>query len=1194
MHLAAPPARSIRSLAQWIYHSLGRTDWSVKTRQRGNTLQILFEGNPCPSQAQILEPLITACLEQDFLTYLPSHHAPVYRLMLYGRDTHAAQPHWQVPLHLNQLDRHLALVRQATDSSEPSRLESQESLHPHSEVAPHTHLESAYASIQDDSVFRDRPIALGSDHSARDHSARDHSGGDSSQALPALSIQSGDILDRAESLSNIQTPVNIEIPTIETPAIETPAIEKNGTPLTPVWENPLDSLPVPDLRTPDPGKPTLSNSNLSNPNLTNPNLTNPNLGIPLILSNRNLARQGDPEAIAHYLSETFSSLGIAVQVQGKTIAQGQGRSPHLPLGQVRHLTITCESPYSLDAAILADPLSQRLRDLDLRGFRDAIVLSRVQGETEVDWVLRVDLTPPEEMLRDLARWGDIPALTALIDRHLINQTINTEVDLKDKTLHLFCKCHSSPPISPHQPSVMETLRPLLQSLAPQGIHAVMVYGLRPHLTPALEQGAPLWVDWLSLPAAQHPDLAPSTQELAEAGDLTAVRFLIDRLLNPDLTSQLATGGIRVYLLRKIDLLHVMCDAPTCPRQAQIGMRVVQLLRQLRLPHIAGVRVYGRQSGQKEALWCQGVDFIPRKRDVPEASPAFAASAQHLGDLLSASPDPLRLELEPPAEEEEDSLVSLTAAIEEALDRCRRLLISCQLFAPLDQDPSQGMTLSWGQSLRTIVTWGTLGLMSTLMTDWFLGAALRTLEQPEVVLEPGLEPEQIEARLAALDSEDPLADTPADFGITTPERSAPEFTDLEPEPLPFVAATQTLPPQALGHHFQINGDYPNFNNELFDQKRQLLQKTLVEKGIPDVLIVGSSRALRGVDPVVLQNQLQRLGYPPLNILNLAVNGATAQVVGWQLQQMLPPDYMPQLIIWADGARAFNSGCPDVTYNVIRTAPAYGEVERGNPPPLLTPITPLESIALVDDLVENPPIVKTWEFLPPDQWNKRLVDSVGVTSAVYDQRDRLQEWVVATAARYLPTAPSATLAETEAADPLTVDPLDPEFSGIADAPEGEGRLDEQGFVALSTRFNPATYYQKYARVSGDYDRDYENFQFEGEQQDALEALLDFTQSQGIPLVFVNLPLSAEYLDPIRLDYEQQFQSELYQLQAEGKLVLRNLVDLWPWAVENFSDPSHLNRYGAEAISIHLAEDPLIPWPSQSNADRAQSPQTIAEDP
>ncbi|MFZ4665993.1 MAG: hypothetical protein ACOYME_06185, partial [Prochlorotrichaceae cyanobacterium] len=113
MHLAAPPTRSIRSLAQWIYHTLGRTDWSVKTRQRGNTLQILFEGNPCPSQAQILEPLINACLEADFLSYLPSHHAPVYRLMLYGRNTNAAQPHWQVPLHLNQLDRHLALVQQA-------------------------------------------------------------------------------------------------------------------------------------------------------------------------------------------------------------------------------------------------------------------------------------------------------------------------------------------------------------------------------------------------------------------------------------------------------------------------------------------------------------------------------------------------------------------------------------------------------------------------------------------------------------------------------------------------------------------------------------------------------------------------------------------------------------------------------------------------------------------------------------------------------------------------------------------------------------------------------------------------------------------------------------------------------------------------------------------------------------------------
>ena len=1106
MHLASPtpPTRPIRSLAQWIYRTLGRTDWSVKTRQRGNTLQVMFEGTPCPSQADILEPLITACVDQDFLRYLPPNHAPIYRLMIYGRDPHAPQSPWQVPLHLHQLDRHLALVRQAQT---PSTIDSNHSV---PQASPDQNSPSVGTSIK----------------------------------------ATGEAPPHPEDLAGSSSPVL----TLTEPRVQTDPAVSSGTPATRLEHpdplpfeqngslNPLDTLPVPNLQG----------------------------GIPLIVSNRSLASQGNPEAIAYFLSETFSSLGIAVQVQAKSLAKGNGLSS---LEAVQRLTIVCESPYSLDAAILAEPLSQQLRDLHLRGFRDAMVVSRVQGEMDPDWILRVDLTPPEEMLRNLARWGDTAALAALLDRHLINHSVKVEVELKDKTLHLFCKSQTNPPVPPHQPSVMESLRPLLQSLAPQGIHAAMVYGLRPHLTPALEQAAPLWVDWLSLPASHHADLAATTQELAETGDLAAVTFLLDRLLNPDLTTQLATGGIRVDLRRKADLLHIMCDAPTCPRQAQIGVKVVQLIRQLRLPRIAGLRVYGRQSGQKDPLWCQSIDFIPRKRDVPEATPEFAASAQHFGDLLSASSNSLSLEQSDPSEEE--VLVSLATAIEEACNTVRRWLVASQLFLPADQDPSQGMIMPWGQSFKTIVTWGSVGLLATLLTDWCLGAALQRLV-PEAIGESGLAPEHIEARLAALDSDDPLADTPIDFGITTPERSGTGFTELEAEPLPFEAAVPApLPPQALGHQFEANTEYPDFNNELLDQKLELLQKTLLEKGVPDVLIVGSSRALRGVDPLVLQSQLERLGYPSLNILNLAVNGATAQVVDLQLRRMLPPDYLPQLIIWADGARAFNSGRPDVTYNAIRTAPAYRDVDQGQVPPLLQAIVPDEPVETIAPVEVTP----SRQLLPPDQWNSILVDSLGTVSAVYAQRDRLKDWLVVTAATYLPSPSSPSLTET--VDPLTVDPLDPEFSGIADAPEGEGRLDEQGFVALSTRFNPATYYQKYARVSGDYDRDYENFRFQGEQQESLEALLTYTQEQGIPVVFVNLPLSAEYLDPIRLDYEQQFQSELYQLQAEGRLLLRNLVDLWPWAVENFSDPSHLNRYGAEAISIHLAEDPLIPWPSRSRS-------------
>jgi len=1177
--------------AQRINQILGNGHWSVKTRQRGNTLQILVEGEVCPPQQQVLKSLILGCLEQDFASSVPANQPPIYRFIVYGRSLGSQTPQWQAPLYLNQLQKHLAIVshleisQQEVSHLEVSHLEISQQEVLHSESA---HPEGSEQQISSQPISQreaSQSSALESSLGSHGSQQSDLSPNPSSSEhppLPVLAAESSPGLDPSVPLASV--------PLASVPIVSVPLASDSRS------DSRAQSAPT--VR--QPGRQTAHHAE-------NDRSVGQSLGqslcqslgqsldqtlkdpvpvgqIPLIISNRSLASQGDPEAIAHYLSETFNSLGIAVQVQAKGLAKGNGLSSLSPMGQVQRLQVVCESPYSLDAAILTEPLSQQLRDLDLRGFRDAVVISRVAGEADVDWVLRVDLTPSEEMLRDLARWGDTIALAALVDRHLVNLQVRTEVELKDKTLHLFCKSQSNPPVAPHQGEVMDLLRPLLQSLAPQGIHAAMIYGLRPHLTPSLEQSAPLWVDWLGLPAAEHPDLAPTTRELADSGDLEAVSFLINRLLNPDLKAQLSTGGIRVYIRRKVDLIHVMCDAPTCPRQGDVGVRVVNLIRQLRLPHIAGVRVYGRQSGQKEPLWCQGVDFIPRKRDVPEATPEFAASAHHLGDVLAASPQALNLDLEEP---DPEHFVTWSTAIAELQNGIRQTLIATQLFLPAEQDPSQGsgIEVPWGKSLGTIATWGALGILGTLMVDWFVGASLHRLVVPEISLEPGLAPEQIEARLAAVESENPLTDTPADFGIS-PQGSANEFTEWEAEPLPFETAARVpeLPVNALGHRFTANETYPSFNNQLLDQKMELLQTHLLKQGVPDILIVGSSRALRGIDPLVLKHQLQRLGYPDLQILNLAVNGATAQVVDFQLRQLIPPDYLPQLIIWADGARAFNSGRTDITYNAIRTSEAYQTIALGQSPELLIPLQTKEAETTAPP-EPTPKVAK--KIPPPDQWNRILVDYLGAGSAVYEQRDRLKEWIVATASLSLPQGAIPTELEAEnTQEPLTLDPTDPEFSTLADAPQGEGQVDEQGFVALSTRFSPATYYQKYARVSGDYDRDYENFQTDGDQQTALASVLDYSQAQGIPVVFVNLPLTREYLDPIRWDYEQEFQSDLYQLQAEGKLLLRNLVDLWPDALDYFSDPSHLNRYGAESVSLYLAEDPLIPWPSQSNADRFES--------
>jgi hypothetical protein len=76
-------------------------------------------------------------------------------------------------------------------------------------------------------------------------------------------------------------------------------------------------------------------------------------------------------------------------------------------------------------------------------------------------------------------------------------------------------------------------------------------------------------------------------------------------------------------------------------------------------------------------------------------------------------------------------------------------------------------------------------------------------------------------------------------------------------------------------------------------------------------------------------------------------------------------------------------------------------------------------------------------------------------------------------------------------------------------------------------------------------------------------------------VNLPLTQDYLDSVRQQREQEFNQWMQQQATEG-LVFINLGQFWVNQNEYFTDPSHLNRYGAVAVSNQLATSAQIPWP------------------
>ncbi|GAB4477342.1 MAG: hypothetical protein OHK0037_39280 [Elainellaceae cyanobacterium] len=1129
-----PPGTS--PLALWFRDTTGLLEERVQFRLRGNNLHILCEAQPCPDRAAILGRLLPALGEIDLNTLVPAGQPTIYQIFLYGRRPAQSSPDWSFAIDLSQLAYQL-------------------------EQFLGEHLLAEEAAPLRGGTFR-------------------------------------------QQLATVSAPGSSSISTVPGGADSPPSSDSHS--------DPFGNRPA------EVGDAALQVSNLS------------------------LARQGQsratreatPARIARYLSDHLSSFGVSVKATVKPLHSSPRPAPSTtadtrtdtpPDAPLKRLWVLCEANYSLESALLAEPLAQQLRDLRLEGFRDAVVRVQVAGESQPDWMLQVDLTPPDAMLREWARWGDVGSLTRLLAPML--EMLEGEVStatLRDSTLHLFCNPLPQSSLAPNPPdraAVKAGVGALLNSIAPQGIHAATVYGQ------VLHQETPAWVEWLDLPASHQPPLSASTLALAQQGDWGAIAFLLNRLLNPDLNQQLATGGIRVQLLPKPDrsipadapaadqryLLHVMSDAPVCPDQRRVGTTVVRFLRELNLPQVAGVRVYGRRAGQQRPLWSYGVDFAARSRVVPEPAPEFAATDAYVGDLLTPGGE-LILHADG----------DLQTAWQRWCDRLsaaiRQALVKTHLFAPTEDAPEDITSETWrsdGRSYRNgalAAVWGAAGVLLALQADWHLARLTQQPVQsaqpdrfvavdevPSLSLPPsgagpaGTEPAagrfpKGSLRESPSPSADPTEAAAEASGETGGDRifdssgfirsdtdeSEDEPASPSPSPeaqissrsLPYtpVSATQ---PQTVADVIAAGLPFPTFNSRQLDEKLMLYYERLRQTGKPpDVLIVGSSRALRGVDPVALQRELATLGYADVSVFNFGVNGATAQVVDAILRQVLKPNQLPKLILWADGARALNSGAVDVTYNGIAVSPAYRELLAGT---LERPQVLPEDFDTLEDppeVAETPTINTTLRdsYQSIDRW---LSEQLGRRSAVFDQRDRLKD---ALQQRVRPESPSAVTAAPAAPTPSRL----PADSAESLVEAGRDLIDFDGFLPLALRFNPATYYQEYARVQGRYDGDYTDFRVEGVQAEAFQAVLALAGDRNIPVVFINLPLTDEYLDPVRRQHEQTFRQYLLRQDLDSpSLIFRDLGEIWLDQHDYFSDPSHLNRYGAFAISRRIAQDPMIPW-------------------
>ncbi|MEW5855990.1 MAG: hypothetical protein AB1861_01185 [Cyanobacteriota bacterium] len=371
--------------------------------------------------------------------------------------------------------------------------------------------------------------------------------------------------------------------------------------------------------------------------------------------------------------------------------------------------------------------------------------------------------------------------------------------------------------------------------------------------------------------------------------------------------------------------------------------------------------------------------------------------------------------------------------------------------------------------------------------------------------------------------------------------SPQRVYAQKKIIEYMASLQVAQQRTDATSFQLK--YPTFNNQLLDNQLVLYLSYIAAVGPPDILIVGSSRSLQGVDPKQMQQALAAKGFRGLKIFNFGVNGATAQVIDLLLRRILTEDQLPKLIVWADGVRAFNSGRVDRTYNLILASPGYKRLLRGDRPYSSIPPSSRPDAAETATASPNPSWVADTNLgeIPQDgsQFNSTLLN---------------------------PPSSSET-SETILAQ-NTLGGLTPDYSAAA--------INPDGFLPVNIRFNPAIYYRQKPRVAGAYDSDYSAFQLGGKQEVALNNLMLFTKQRRIPVFFINLPLSRDYLDRTRLRAEQRFRPYMVRQSTAKGFIFLDLSRQWTNQNGYFADPSHLNRYGAAVIGRQIAADTRIPWP------------------
>ncbi|NJK38136.1 MAG: DUF1574 family protein [Oscillatoriales cyanobacterium RM2_1_1] len=1160
-------------LTQWAENAIQFQGTQVQAKLRGTDLHLMCEAPSCPPEKLMVSRLLSALEGKSLEVLFPPQTSRIDKIFISGRAQGAKRPEWTMKLSYDSTTANFSSTSGLGLTGSAS--------------VPQTSNLLDRVIDQDRGTQPDMPDPLA--HNGKPPASETDSASTASSVSPSL--------EQEMVMAPVTSPGTS--PTINPPSVRH-SVPQVISPIPP--EKILASVSAPPPPTSEfqgsPVKPSSSWARTSGSD-TPREIVAPTTGSTAISTTVKSGQKASSEAIADSLRQILGSLGVTLKVGLRPIGQSRNvatvetvepvapdLAPEVP---PHRLWVVCESAYSPDPSLLAEPIAEHLRQLQLESLyrqpvRDAVILLQVQGESSPDWMLRVDLTPPDKILRDWGRWGDEQAIAHLLNQKLNPLGIKVRATLKDSTLYVFSQlCHPqnrsrarigrgkiSLEAVPDPQQVRERVAPELEALAPQGIHAAALYGLEAKTD---RSDAPAWIEWLNLPAAIRSDLQPSAFTLAQQGNLEALKFLLSRLLNPSLKTKLATGGVQVLLLQKGSVLHVMTEAPVCPSQSQVLAQVVKPLRHQQIAGILKVRVYGRRAGQKYPLWRYGFTLDPTQSNTLRQQLELSL-ANSEPELAEAEAVLLHPEMTTEALEDEVALPTQGAeslwrkGLDNLSGRLQQGLQASRLFVSRDNDRVSLGKVTTGNYQRAglALVWGALGCLLVLQVDLVVGELLQPLqpESPETITETQAET----PRPSDTEGEAQTVASPS-TGTNILSRFAPfqsALSQIPPAPDGVFQSSDfvAVPGQSSGAQGKfLPLAYPTFQSEQLDEQLARYQQFIAtEKRPPDVLILGSSRALRGIDPAQLEQELARQGHPQLRVFNLGVNGATLQVVDLILSRILPPEQLPRLVIIADGVRALNSGRTDRTYETIATSAGYQQLAQGQFR-IMTDAADTDAEGIQDPSSLKPNLSKSWQT-----WLDQQLASV---SAAYPQRDRLKHVLQILVREHI-------FAQEQA--PAATDELEELVKTTRETP----RLEPNGFLPLSIRFDPATYYQEHSRVSGYYDSDYEAFTLNGIQMDALRRLARYTRTHNVDLAFVNMPLTRDYLDEVRMAYEDKFHQTMAQVAGEitsqtasqTDFTFVNLGFQWLDTYDYFSDPSHLNQYGAAAVSNYLARDSGIPWP------------------